>query len=135
FIGLPICGSSPSTSTSCAEATRVKPSNPIPVIAAARPLIAFSICFLPLPCAARLLRGRAVDAAPSSLSVACSPDRSPRQAVARPSSASGEGPQLSQKRFSPFDDLIDRDHALATLRAALDGAEDGELFLERARAE
>ncbi|WP_347266098.1 metalloprotease TldD [Paracoccus sp. (in: a-proteobacteria)] len=37
--------------------------------------------------------------------------------------------------FSPFQTLLDRDRALAILREALAGAEDGELFLERARAE
>ncbi|MRX49168.1 metalloprotease TldD [Paracoccus sp. S-4012] len=42
---------------------------------------------------------------------------------------------MPEPSFSPFEDLIDRDRALTILRAALDGAEDGELFLERARAE
>jgi len=37
--------------------------------------------------------------------------------------------------FRPFDTLIDRDRALALLRQATDGAEDGELFLERRRSE
>ncbi|AXC49091.1 metalloprotease TldD [Paracoccus suum] len=37
--------------------------------------------------------------------------------------------------FSPFDGLLDRDCALAILRGALQGADDGELFIERARAE
>lgn len=42
---------------------------------------------------------------------------------------------MDTPRFSPFDTLIDRDRALATLRGALAGAEDGELYLERRRSE
>ena len=38
-------------------------------------------------------------------------------------------------RFDPFAGLIDPDRALAILRDATAGAEDGELFLERARGE
>ncbi len=38
-------------------------------------------------------------------------------------------------RFRPFDTLLERDRALALLREATRGAEDGELFLERRRAE
>ena len=37
--------------------------------------------------------------------------------------------------FRPFDDLLDRDAALSRLREAVAGADDGELFLERRRAE
>ncbi len=37
--------------------------------------------------------------------------------------------------FSPFDDSLDRETALKVLRAATDGADDGELFLERRRSE
>ena len=37
--------------------------------------------------------------------------------------------------FRPFETALDRDAALAHLRAATDGADDGELFLERRRAE
>ena len=37
--------------------------------------------------------------------------------------------------FRPFETALDMDRALAQLRASLDGAEDGELFLERRRAE
>jgi TldD protein len=37
--------------------------------------------------------------------------------------------------FRPFDMLLDRDAALATLRDATAGAEDGELYLERRRSE
>jgi len=37
--------------------------------------------------------------------------------------------------FRPFDTLLDEGAALAILRAATDGAEDGELFLERRRSE
>jgi len=39
------------------------------------------------------------------------------------------------RRFKPFEDTLDRDRALATLRRATDGADDGELFLERRRSE
>jgi len=42
---------------------------------------------------------------------------------------------MSDTRFSPFDTLLDRDAALGHLRAATHGADDGELFLERRRAE
>jgi TldD protein len=38
-------------------------------------------------------------------------------------------------RFQPFDTALDRDATLKTLRTALDGADDGELFLERRRSE
>ncbi|MCV2880527.1 metalloprotease TldD [Actibacterium sp. XHP0104] len=38
-------------------------------------------------------------------------------------------------RFSPFNDALDLDRALLTLRQATDGADDGELFLERRRSE
>ena len=37
--------------------------------------------------------------------------------------------------FRPFETLLDRDDALAQLRAATEGADDGELFLERKRSE
>ena len=37
--------------------------------------------------------------------------------------------------FHPFDTMLDRDRALHILRAATDGADDGELFIERKRAE
>ncbi|ARJ69748.1 metalloprotease TldD [Paracoccus contaminans] len=39
------------------------------------------------------------------------------------------------ERFSPFEELVDPDQALAILRDAVAGADDGELFLERARSE
>ncbi len=39
------------------------------------------------------------------------------------------------ERFSPFERLLDPDRALAILRDATAGAEDGELFIERARSE
>lgn len=42
---------------------------------------------------------------------------------------------MSDAAFSPFESHLDRDRALAVLRAALAGADDGELFLERSRAE
>ena len=38
-------------------------------------------------------------------------------------------------RFAPFAELIDPDRALSILRDAVAGADDGELFLERARSE
>ena len=37
--------------------------------------------------------------------------------------------------FRPFDDTLDEAAALSVLRGALEGADDGELFLERSRAE
>ena len=37
--------------------------------------------------------------------------------------------------FAPFENYMDRDEALAVLRAATHGADDGELFLERRRSE
>lgn len=37
--------------------------------------------------------------------------------------------------FTPFETMLDQDRALAILRAATDGADDGELFLERRRGE
>ena len=37
--------------------------------------------------------------------------------------------------FRPFEDVLDRDTALARLRTATGGADDGELFVERRRAE
>ncbi len=37
--------------------------------------------------------------------------------------------------FSPFETMLDRDRALQILRGATDGADDGELFIERKRAE
>ncbi|MGL4311748.1 MAG: metalloprotease TldD [Paracoccaceae bacterium] len=40
-----------------------------------------------------------------------------------------------QDRFRPFETHLDADHALKTLRDAVAGAEDGELFLERRRSE
>src|SRR6056297_768741 len=42
---------------------------------------------------------------------------------------------MSDTPFRPFDTLLDRDAALRHLRAATNGADDGELFLERRRAE
>ena len=38
-------------------------------------------------------------------------------------------------RFRPFETSLDEEAALRTLRAATDGADDGELFLERRRSE
>ena len=37
--------------------------------------------------------------------------------------------------FRPFDEMLDQDRALALLRTAVAGADDGELFLERRRSE
>ncbi|MFB9222177.1 metalloprotease TldD [Paracoccus cavernae] len=42
---------------------------------------------------------------------------------------------MTEAQFAPFDDLLDRDQALSILRSAVAGGEDGELFLERSRAE
>ncbi|QJF50568.1 metalloprotease TldD [Roseobacter ponti] len=42
---------------------------------------------------------------------------------------------MTDAPFSPFDDSLDRETALKVLRAATDGADDGELFLERRRSE
>ncbi|MGC9371233.1 MAG: metalloprotease TldD [Paracoccaceae bacterium] len=42
---------------------------------------------------------------------------------------------MPQTRFRPFEETLDQQGALALLRAATDGAEDGELFLERRRSE
>ncbi|GGL75906.1 metalloprotease TldD [Wenxinia marina] len=42
---------------------------------------------------------------------------------------------MSDAPFRPFEDLLDRDAALAQLREATAGADDGELFLERRRSE
>ncbi len=42
---------------------------------------------------------------------------------------------MTEARFSPFDTLLDRDSSLVLLREATAGADDGELFLERRRAE
>ncbi|WP_295311153.1 metalloprotease TldD [Roseobacter sp.] len=42
---------------------------------------------------------------------------------------------MTDAPFSPFDDSLDRETALRVLRAATDGADDGELFLERRRSE
>jgi len=42
---------------------------------------------------------------------------------------------MSDTPFRPFETLLDRDAALGQLRAATHGADDGELFLERRRAE
>ncbi|KGM88049.1 putative Zn-dependent protease and their inactivated-like protein [Roseovarius mucosus DSM 17069] len=42
---------------------------------------------------------------------------------------------MTDTAFRPFETLLDRDTALTRLRAATHGADDGELFLERRRAE
>ncbi len=42
---------------------------------------------------------------------------------------------MTHTSFSPFDTLLDRDRALRILRDAVAGADDGELFIERARSE
>ncbi|QYX57564.1 metalloprotease TldD [Roseovarius sp. SCSIO 43702] len=42
---------------------------------------------------------------------------------------------MSDTSFRPFETSLDRDTALSRLRAATDGADDGELFLERRRSE
>lgn len=42
---------------------------------------------------------------------------------------------MTDNSFQPFDTMLDRGAALALLRGATDGADDGELFFERRRAE
>lgn len=42
---------------------------------------------------------------------------------------------MTDSPFRPFDTQLDQDRALAHLRAATDGADDGELFLERRKSE
>ena len=42
---------------------------------------------------------------------------------------------MSDDAFSPFSGQLDRETALATLREAVAGADDGELFFERRRSE
>ncbi|ABG31729.1 metalloprotease TldD [Roseobacter denitrificans] len=42
---------------------------------------------------------------------------------------------MTANAFSPFEDALDRDAALRVLKTATDGADDGELFLERRRSE
>ena len=42
---------------------------------------------------------------------------------------------MTDASFSPFESHLDRDRTLRTLRSALAGADDGELFLERSRSE
>jgi TldD protein len=42
---------------------------------------------------------------------------------------------MSSDRFRPFETHLDEAAALAVLRAATDGADDGELFLERTASE
>ena len=42
---------------------------------------------------------------------------------------------MTRDRFDPFALYLDRDRALAILREAVSGAEDGELFLERSVSE
>ncbi|MGB2894514.1 MAG: DNA gyrase modulator, partial [Albidovulum sp.] len=42
---------------------------------------------------------------------------------------------MTDARFSPFETLLDQGRALAILREAVAGGDDGELFLERRRSE
>ena len=42
---------------------------------------------------------------------------------------------MTKDVFSPFEDTLDKSTALATLRAATKGADDGELYLERSQSE
>jgi len=42
---------------------------------------------------------------------------------------------MNETPFVPFEDLLDREEALKILRSAVDGGDDGELFLERSRSE
>ncbi len=42
---------------------------------------------------------------------------------------------MTDERFRPFETMIDEETALSVLKSATDGADDGELFLERRRSE
>jgi len=42
---------------------------------------------------------------------------------------------MSQNLFSPFEQNLDKSNALSTLKRVTDGADDGELYLERSRSE
>ena len=42
---------------------------------------------------------------------------------------------MTETSFRPFEQALDLDKSLALLRRATDGADDGELFLERRRGE
>lgn len=42
---------------------------------------------------------------------------------------------MTDTSFQPFDTHLDQDRALALLKEAVAGADDGELFLERRRSE
>ena len=42
---------------------------------------------------------------------------------------------MTKARFQPFETTLDQEAALAILRSATDGADDGELFFERSRSE
>ena len=42
---------------------------------------------------------------------------------------------MTNTHFRPFETALDRDRALVQLQAATDGADDGELFLERRKSE
>lgn len=42
---------------------------------------------------------------------------------------------MAEQKFTPFETMLDEERALALLREATRGADDGELFLERARSE
>src|SRR5690606_15217578 len=46
-----------------------------------------------------------------------------------------EASMQNSPRFRPFEEALDEDRALAILREATAGADDGELFLERRRSE
>src|SRR5690606_5566316 len=46
-----------------------------------------------------------------------------------------EAERMAEDAFSPFDTHLDQDRALAILRDATAGADDGELFIERRRSE
>ena len=42
---------------------------------------------------------------------------------------------MAEEKFAPFETMIDETQALGLLRDATQGAEDGELFMERSRSE
>ena len=58
-----------------------------------------------------------------------------QDATQPPRSSPAKGQIMTETRFSPFDTHLDQTAALRLLRAAVEGAEDGELFLERRRSE
>ena len=42
---------------------------------------------------------------------------------------------MTKHNFAPFNDKLDRENALSTLRKVTQGADDGELYFERSKSE